>query len=256
MINADKQRFDWIRFEYVVDRCHHRSSPTEAEKALHCLFDGSCADGEDYADDVFLPRYHMRVYINDQLCWDEWCDFAELGKMLDLSGDFTPFIQFYRRPEDPDIVDVIHSTNDREIIEWRSRFPRLHITGCSDCAEANFCSKLDWSCCINDERAVEHCFRFSAGRFKEEIVNFLRAISAVDHLTAMTLGGPLSVGEMQILASHYQKHWIDFDQSGFQRYLHDRQTIKMLLDGIATHQIGDKLHNHYDLRNRAKKDKS
>lgn len=252
MKNADKQRFDWIRFEYVVDRCHHRSSPNEAEKALHCLFDGNCADGEDYADDVFLPRYHARVYINDQICWNEWCDFAELGKILDGDGDFTPFVLFHQTPEDPEIVDVIHSTNDREVIEWHSRFPRRHITGCNDCVEANDCPNLDWRCCLREEPEEKHTFRFSAGRFKEEVVNFLRAISAVDHLTAMTLGGPLSFGEMQILANHYQKHWIDFDQSGFQRYLKDRQTIKALLDGISWHQIGAELHNHYDIHNRIK----
>lgn len=252
MSTANIDRFDWIRFEYIVDHRHHRTAPTEAEKTLRCLFVRTNADGEDYADDVFLPCYHVRVYINDQLCWNEWCDFAELGKMLEQSGDFTPFIPCCRHPGDPDLIDVIHSTNDKEVIEWRTNFPRPHVTGCDDCEEAFHCPNLDWSCSTDPAKITEHHYRFSAGRFKEELTYFLQAISAVDHMAAFMLGKVLSYEEMQSMAKHCQKCWQAFDEFNFKRYVDDRKTIKTLLDDIAARKIGADLRNHYDVKDRIK----
>ena len=170
-------KIDWIRMEYVVDPEMFRGGPTPEEKALHCLFQEPPIPEKAVPLESLLPGFTIRVYINDQLGWNELCDFEELGKMLQPgSGTFRPFVTRCSCPDCETGIDKIHSINTGEWIDWTTLFPHGHPTGCGGSVACGSCPKRDWTLCnFHEQREVKR-YRFSAGQFRDEVLALARTV--------------------------------------------------------------------------------
>ena len=185
-------KIDWIRMEYVVDPEMFRGGPTPEEKALHCLFQEPPIPEKAVPLESLLPGFTIRVYINDQLGWNELCDFEELGKMLQPgSGTFRPFVTRCSCPDCETGIDKIHSINTGEWIDWTTLFPHGHPTGCGGSVACGSCPKRDWTLCnFHEQREVKR-YRFSAGQFRDEVLALARTVRLIDSCGEALLGGPL-----------------------------------------------------------------
>jgi len=199
--------FDWIRLEYVVDPERARCGPTAAEKALHCLFSDGIVS-EEYPAHIQLPKYKVRAYINDRLCWDECCDFSQFAEMLKPgTGTFTPFTTVCDCPECEGRVDEIHSINTGEQICWRTNFPRKHPAGCGNSRDCGDCSDWDWFDCYYFEPKEMKNYCFSAGQLCREVRSLAYAVLRVDALGAAMLGWELPLEDQEKIVEENAANW-------------------------------------------------
>ena len=180
-----------------------------------------------------LPIYRCRVYINDRLCWNDRCDFAELGNMLTQeSGLAYPFTAFCECPECWDLVDPVNFINTGEMLYLQTEFPHQHPMGCGGSVQCIDCENWDWAVCSAMEKRTMKNYSFSAGQFQREVFSLAYNILQVNNLQTMALGGAIPVDEQFRIIEKYSSQWSseEFDLDIFMSYRYWLDSIHELLN--------------------------